>query len=323
MLYSVTSEEGLDETDIQRNLVKPVRQSGLFDCLSAVLGHIAAGRGSAREAPEVAVSAIGIRALVVEDNPANQEVVMAMLEYMECRVDAVNDGQEALDALASRHYDIVFMDCQMPVMDGYQATVEIRRREVAESAGRGVPIVALTAHAAEGEREKCIESGMDDYLSKPFRQDQLREVLERWSGARAVGAPVAPDAGAAAAPGASREGDEHAPIDFAALDAIRALESPQQPTLLADLVRIHRERSAELIEDLRWALEDADAEAVREAARSLETGSGNLGARAVAALCREVEWTARNGDLARAKDAFDRLVEEGARAQDALEAAIT
>jgi signal transduction histidine kinase/CheY-like chemotaxis protein/HPt (histidine-containing phosphotransfer) domain-containing protein len=323
MLCSVTSESDLDATDIQRHLVKPVRQSDLFDCMSAVLGHAAGGSGPTREAPENAASGMQIRVLLVEDNAASQDVVMAMLEDMECRVEVVNDGQEALDAMASRHYDVVLMDCQMPVMDGYQATAEIRRREAAESVERGVPIVALTAHAAEGEREKCLEAGMDDYLSKPFRQDALREVLERWSGAPAVGPPERPDAGAAAASGTSRGAGEDGPIDFAALDAIRALESAQQPALLADLIRNHRERAAELTEDLLWALEDADVEGVRKAAHSLETGSGNVGALAVAALCREVEWLVRNGDLARAKAAFDRLVEENARAQETLEAAIT
>jgi HPt (histidine-containing phosphotransfer) domain-containing protein len=181
-----------------------------------------------------------------------------------------------------------------------------------------VPIVAVTAHAVEGEREKCHEAGMDDYLTKPFRQDELREMLERWSGARAADASAPPDASAAG--GAPRDGESA--IDFAALDAIRALESPQQPNLLADLIHNHRERAAELIEDLRGALEEDDADAVRETARSLDTGSGNVGAVAVAVLCREVEWLVRNGDPARAKAAFDRLVEENARAVEALEAAI-
>jgi signal transduction histidine kinase/DNA-binding response OmpR family regulator len=107
MLCSVTSESDLDATDIQRHLVKPVRQSDLFDCMSAVLGHAAGGSGPTREAPENAASGMQIRVLLVEDNAASQDVVMAMLEDMECRVEVVNDGQEALDAMASRHYDVV------------------------------------------------------------------------------------------------------------------------------------------------------------------------------------------------------------------------
>jgi CheY-like chemotaxis protein/HPt (histidine-containing phosphotransfer) domain-containing protein len=272
----------------------------------------------APEAPEDPTEETGTRVLVVEDIPVNQDVVVALLEDMAYRVEAVSDGQEALDALAARHYDIVLMDCQMPVMDGYQTTAEIRRREAEGSSERRIPIVALTAHAAEGERERCLEAGMDDYLSKPYRRKALLEALERWSGTQTESPPGSPEAGAA--PGAPHDAD--GPIDFAALDTIRRLENTQQPSLLADLIRSHRERAAELIEDLRWALEDRDEDGVREAARSLETGSGNVGARAVAALCREVEWLVRNGDASGAKAAFDRLVEESARAQEALEAAI-
>jgi CheY-like chemotaxis protein len=315
MLSSVTNDEGLEVTERQRNLVKPVRQAQLFECVSAVLGHAAASEEPVPQAPEDPTGDTGTRVLVVEDIPINQDVVVAMLEDMAYRVEVVSDGREALDALASRHYDIVLMDCQMPVMDGYQATAEIRRREAEAADGGHVPILALTAHAAEGERERCLAAGMDDYLSKPFRRDALREILERWSGSQGEG-PSAPGA----APGAPREAE--GPIDFAALDAIRELESAQQPTLLADLIRSHRERSAELMEDLRWALEDNDEDGVREAARSLETSSGNVGARAVAALCREVEWRVRNGDSSGAKAALDRLVLEDARAQEALEAAI-
>ncbi len=322
MLSSVTSESGIDATDIQRILPKPVRQSDLFDAVSAVLGHVAQRHEPAPEGPEDADGDTQIRILLAEDNRVSQDVVLAMLEGAAYRVEVVSDGQEALDALASRHYDVVLMDCQMPVMDGYRATAEVRRREAAEPVERRVPIVALTAHVAEGEREKCLEAGMDDYLGKPFRQDALRAMIERWSGAPDGDPRETPEAGAAGASGTSRDADQGAPIDFAALDAIRALESAQQPILLADLVRHHGERAAELLEDLRCALEEADADAVREAARALETGSGNVGAGAVAALCREVEWLVRNGDPARAKAAFDRLVRENARAQQALEAAI-
>jgi len=320
MLSSVTRESDFDATDIQCILPKPVRQSDLFDAVSAVLGHAAQRHEPTPEGPEDADGGTEIRVLLAEDNPVNQDVVLAMLEGTAYRVEVVSDGREALDALASRHYDVVLMDCQMPVMDGYQASAEIRRREAEESVERRVPIVALTAHVAEGERERCLAAGMNDYLAKPVRQDALRAAIECWSEAPGAETPVTPDAGAAVASDTSGEAD--APIDFAALNAIRALESAQQPTLLADLIRLHRERAAELIQDLRCALEDDDADAVRQAARALETGSGNVGALTVAALCREVEWLVRNGDTARAKTAFDQLVQENARAQQALEATI-
>jgi PAS domain S-box-containing protein len=115
--------------------------------------------------------------LVAEDSPVNQIVARRVLERCGCRVEVVADGIEALKALAARHYDAVVMDCQMPVMDGYEATRELRRRE---QAGEHTPVIAMTAHAMTGDRERCIDAGMDDYISKPVRHADLADVLQRW-----------------------------------------------------------------------------------------------------------------------------------------------
>jgi PAS domain S-box-containing protein len=115
--------------------------------------------------------------LVAEDSPVNQIVAVRSLERLGCRADVVADGQEALDALSKTDYDVVLMDCQMPRMDGYQATIELRRRE---SGRRHTPVIAMTAHVLEGAREACEEAGMDDYLSKPIARDLLNETLRRW-----------------------------------------------------------------------------------------------------------------------------------------------
>jgi PAS domain S-box-containing protein len=123
------------------------------------------------------------RILLAEDNPVNQAVATAMLNYFGCHIDVVEDGLGAVDAWASRHYDLILMDCQMPRMDGYEATREIRKRErlgEGKSRYRRVPIVALTAHALEGDRRACMDAGMDDYLSKPYKADQLHSILFRW-----------------------------------------------------------------------------------------------------------------------------------------------
>jgi CheY-like chemotaxis protein/HPt (histidine-containing phosphotransfer) domain-containing protein len=246
----------------------------------------------------------------------NQEVAIAMLEALGCRHDLVTNGREALSALETRQYDLVLMDCQMPVMDGYQATREIRRREAEAGDAQRIPIIAVTANAVEGDRESCLEAGMDDYLSKPFRQDGLRAMLEKWSG-RAP-APADPPAAENAAP-PPRESDAGGSIDRTALDAIRALENPRRPSLLVELIRNYFEHAQELIEDLRDAIDRDDAEAVREAAHSLKSSSGNVGARRVSAVCRELEAMGRGGDLSGAKAAFDRLGEEYERARAALE----
>ncbi len=166
-------------------LTKPVRTSSLYNCLICLIR----GRDD-KSAAEVFIPAVsaaarsiqaGSRVLVVEDNPINQEYCRSGLELFRCRVDTAWNGKQALKMLQSRQYDLVFMDCQMPEMDGYEATAVLRRleKEGKTRAGR-TPVVALTAHAIEGDREKCLAAGMDDYLSKPFSVEQLHAVLERW-----------------------------------------------------------------------------------------------------------------------------------------------
>lgn len=114
--------------------------------------------------------------LIAEDNLINQKVIERMVQKIGYRVDLVGNGREAIEALASVAYGLVFMDCQMPEMDGFEACREIRRLDV----GTRIPIIAITANAMKGDRERCLAAGMDDYVSKPFKQDDLRAVIERW-----------------------------------------------------------------------------------------------------------------------------------------------
>jgi two-component system, sensor histidine kinase len=131
---------------------------------------------------ETALNGKDLRVLLVEDNPVNQEVGRLILEGMNCLVEVVEDGQLAVNAVFDQEYDLVFMDCQMPVMDGYEATKTIRQKEAKGSGSmRRVPIVALTAHAMDGDRELCLASGMDDYLAKPFNPCQIGAVLQKWA----------------------------------------------------------------------------------------------------------------------------------------------
>src|SRR6202043_3106816 len=117
--------------------------------------------------------------LLVEDNPVNRKLAQTQINLLGFAVDVVDGGREALDALARKHYPIVLMDCQMPAMDGYEATAEIRRRE--SQSHRHTPIIALTGNVIEGARERCLAAGMDDYLAKPFTLDQMKAILTAWS----------------------------------------------------------------------------------------------------------------------------------------------
>jgi two-component system, sensor histidine kinase and response regulator len=176
------------QTGVAAYLAKPVRQAQLFESLTRVMSqgaiiersedlpHSETAKGiTGQSLPETEKRA-GKLILLAEDNIVNQKIAMRQLQNLGYRADAVANGREALEALERIAYDLVLMDCQMPEMDGYEATAEIRFRE---GASRHTPIIALTAHALEGDREKCIAAGMDDYISKPVRSKALEEVIKR------------------------------------------------------------------------------------------------------------------------------------------------
>ncbi len=162
-----------------QSLLKPVRQSQLFDTIAIAL-HSSEQVTSVKVKLETPIpSYLGKKLLVVEDNKVNQKVIIGMLAKFQLIPDIADNGQLALDTLAQNTYDLVLMDCQMPVLDGYQATSELRKLEI-QSGLTHQTVVALTAHAIAGEREKCLAAGMDDYLTKPISRNSLAEVLARW-----------------------------------------------------------------------------------------------------------------------------------------------
>jgi two-component system sensor histidine kinase/response regulator len=175
-----------DGTEAQRigfaaYLTKPIRQAQLYDCLTTVMG-------SPAEAPAVPLvtrhrlaetqAQLRVRVLVAEDNVVNQKVAVRMLEKLGCRVDVVANGREAIEALSRIAYDLVCMDCQMPEMDGFEATAAMRAREV--QTGGHLPIIAMTANAMQGDRERCLAAGMDDYVDKPVQSKELASILHKW-----------------------------------------------------------------------------------------------------------------------------------------------
>jgi CheY-like chemotaxis protein len=163
-------------------LIKPIRQSQLYDCVASVM-QLAGNSSSTPQRlitrdllPEI--QPMRSRVLVVEDNVINQKLASRMLEKLGCRVDVVANGLEAVEAIGRITYHCVFMDCQMPEMDGFEATRAIRRREALT--GAHIPIVAMTANAMESDREQCLAAGMDDYVSKPVQPAELRATLQKW-----------------------------------------------------------------------------------------------------------------------------------------------
>ena len=163
-------------------LKKPVRQSALLDCIASLVG-VSEIRGKSKSAaaaePILLISATlqNVRILVVEDNAVNQKVAKRMLEKAGCQIDIVGNGFEAIEAVESLPYDLVFMDCQMPEMDGFEATAQIRKRERGTTR---LPIIAMTANALTGDRERCLDAGMDDYIAKPVKPADLYAMITKW-----------------------------------------------------------------------------------------------------------------------------------------------
>jgi two-component system sensor histidine kinase/response regulator len=179
----------LQSMGIAAYLTKPVKQSRLYDTLATVIHERTSqtprshGRTPERYQPAPLADS-GLRVLVAEDNPVNQKVALRLLDKLGVRADAVANGLEVLEAIDRSEYDIILMDCQMPELDGYEATERIRLREATAPGGRRQFIIALTAHALEGDRDLCLRAGMDDYVGKPIRIEKLLEAIERGMAAR-------------------------------------------------------------------------------------------------------------------------------------------
>ncbi|MCP4203416.1 MAG: response regulator [bacterium] len=264
----------------------------------------------------------GRRILLVEDNPVNQEVAIGMLEGLGGVVDAASNGLEALEALQKNLYELVFMDCQMPKMDGYTATREIRRLEgsAPEKEHRHVQIVAMTAHAMAGERDKCLAAGMDDYLSKPFSQDQLRLLIAKWlptdttatkpSAARGEKPALAkllplPAAGSLPNPdsrdAAARQHSHGPPINQVLQQ--KYLWGPLTREGAQRVIRVYLDTSPMLLENMREAVASGNLAELAEMSHKLRSSSGMLGASQLSELCGRTEDQARGGST----EAFELL----------------
>jgi CheY-like chemotaxis protein len=156
--------------------VKPVRAGELLDRLAFALADRAGGAQEPQAADIDLAPRFDARVLLAEDNRVNQKVALRMLERLGCQITTADNGREAVEMFDPSRYDLILMDCQMPEMDGYAATAAIRERPD----GKEIPIIALTAHAMQGAREKCLASGMNDYLAKPIRPGSMQEALSRW-----------------------------------------------------------------------------------------------------------------------------------------------
>jgi signal transduction histidine kinase/CheY-like chemotaxis protein/HPt (histidine-containing phosphotransfer) domain-containing protein len=250
-------------------LTKPVKQSALFDAIVASLSGVILREPETADRPPAAAMRAGVRVLVAEDNVVNQKVAVRQLARLGYASDAVANGREAVEAVRRGTYALILMDIQMPEMDGFAAATEIRRQ------GHRIPIVALTANALAGDRERCLAAGMDDYLSKPIVERELARVLEHF------------------APGTAPEQE---PLDPEVLEGLREL-SRGTDDFLRDIAAVYLDDTPRRMEEVLNAAARGDAPALAGAVHALKSASGNVGAEVVRKLCARIETSARAGTV--------------------------
>jgi CheY-like chemotaxis protein len=296
-------------------LTKPIRQFELFDCLTRVVSHAVIEPGRRPELhndpPELITRHVLKEktmnqtklVLLAEDNIVNQKVALRQLQKLGYRADAVANGREAVEALKRIPYDVVLMDCQMPEMDGYEATAEIRRRE---GQTKHTIIVAMTANALQGDREKCLAAGMDDYISKPVKSEHLEKLLQRvLFGLRNNEGPAS-----------SAPEEVSPPVDISRLHDAMGDE-------LTEILDIYLEQTSENLEKLMTAITDGDAAEVNLLAHNCAGTSANCGIVAVLRPLRELERMSLAGSLAEADSLGQQVMSEFQRVKVFLKENLT
>lgn len=301
-------------------LVKPVRQSDLYDSLVQVmLGGQPHAREVAAAVEEIASAPLaGSRGkiLLVEDNLVNQAVALGMLNRLQgYEVVVAKNGNEALEANAGHSFDVILMDCHMPELDGFETTVEIRKREKAANSKR-IPIIALTANAMEQDREDCLNAGMDDHLAKPLSRAQLKAKLDHWMPA------IVPSPAAAPVSAVEATVKDIDVLDRQVLAQLRELENADDPNLLSRVLRLYRDESPRLVEKLKHAVLQNDCREIELTAHTLKSSSANIGAMALAGLCGDLHLAVRNPDASRTGQVFSELEAAFGHVQKALKSEI-
>jgi len=319
-------------------LSKPVRQADLRRAIEDAVG--VSPRTGTPAVVKTEKRRIDARVLLAEDNAVNQEVALAMLKGFGCDVEVANNGREAVAAVYRARFDLILMDCQMPEMDGFEATRILRKLEAARAAtAPRIPIIALTANAMGGDRERCLAAGMDDYLAKPFKLDRVWDLLTNWikrasprspelNGAQSEAPPQdAPDVRSRreqrapiglvrnletmpAVPGAAMSAPA---IDVRALANIRKLQQPGAADLLERIVALYLHDVPKLVHSMREAIAAGDGIALQRAAHTLKSSSATLGAFHLAKLCNEMEVQARDKHLVDPGQWISRIECESAR----------
>jgi CheY-like chemotaxis protein/HPt (histidine-containing phosphotransfer) domain-containing protein len=301
LLTSVVAPEDTSGGVVDMVVSKPIRSDHLRQCVESLL------RPAAEPVPVPVPSAgrpvsagLGARILVAEDNAVNQDVARAYLEELGCHATLAGDGEVALGLVRAQQFDLVLMDCMMPRMDGFAATAAIRELEASHPDRPRVPIIALTASALQGERERCLAAGMDDFLPKPLPLNDLRAMLSHWL-ASTGSDPMrnGNEQGAPATPALPV-------LDLGTIEQLRRLTSGDGRTLLAKLIVVFTTDTVQRLDALRVAVERGNAAEVGLIAHTLKSASATLGALNLSARFADLETAATT----RGPDEWARLERE-------------
>jgi PAS domain S-box-containing protein len=291
-------------------LIKPLRHAHLAACVAAAMG-MSAELQLQPHMPQAGMGKneleLGMKVLVVEDNAVNQKVAAIILEKFGCRVDLAANGREALEASMRIVYDCIFMDCQMPEMDGFEATTAIRQREL--QTGQRVPIIAMTANAMQSDRKRCLEAGMDHYLSKPVQAEELFAALFPYKPVEALVLESIP----AVVP--SRE-------EADMLSHLSHLQDEHGDEVVVELVELFVSNTPIMLTAMREALAQGDPDGLKQAAHMLKGSSSHLGAEPLTSLCVVLEEHGQAGEMQEAVPLIDKLEQEFARIKSVLETRI-
>ncbi len=293
--YSVGSAVDRERAGILRFVHKPIRQNELLEVILGVLNNVltpapnllASHHKPVQLASLAATnqSAFAGHVLLAEDNPVNQRVAVGMLTRLGITTTCVSNGAEALAMLKSRNFDLVLMDCQMPVMDGFQATAAIRQQ--IGNTPRHLPIIALTANSLEGDRETCLGAGMDDYLGKPYSLAQLDNMMRLWL-PKSLVSPAFTETAEPQQPTTSV-------LNGKLVQQLRDIDPSGQAGLLQEVMQVYLDSSATLVPQTEKAVISADAAGLRRLAHSLKSSSANVGAEILSDLFRRLEVMGREG----------------------------
>jgi two-component system, sensor histidine kinase and response regulator len=318
--YASTDLRARQEAGILRHINKPIRRADLLRVISGVLASHPSAPDHALPESARAQTSGRHSVLLVEDNPVNQQVAQAMLTKLGMQMALANDGREAVEQVKAHDFDLILMDCQMPVMDGYEATAAIRR--LPEARGAHLPIIALTANAMQGDRQKCLEAGMDDFLSKPYSLMQLKTALLRWLPATnpAEPAEAAPQADAHALANSAAAAPA---INLNVLEALRELDPDGGMGLAREIMRTFLVSAQQRVAHIEQAIATGDSESLGQAAHALKSSSANVGAETLSGLYRQLELMGRERRIDEARGLIDEVRKEHQRAVSDMQTLLT